>query len=473
MTSKKFLPLSTEGMWWWPDKPTERFAGTITFDSKGGGVLRLVGETVRGRYVPKKWSFPMMRGQSMDSSQISLIYPWIAHQSSTSNGVFRIELKFDSAIFGAWIDDIDSPCVTEIAANFEGTNVWAKDTGFDVRLHKKRFDYTVRYKIPKARKISLEPGTCLRFYRDHSIPLGRDDDGGVHLTERLRLSIETRSPKPLSFFIKKLTSLRDFLSVGTLRFATPSEISLKCDFRKAKDTALKAQEKYSKLALKMVFNDPDDSHVSPFHCLFTEQAIAAHLDTVIQAWFKKEDLLEPALLLYNCAIYSDQFHESQFIFLSQSIETLHRYTRPGRYIDQAVYDTTVLPVLVAAIPSVLGPSFRDALTRRFTYGNQHSLRKRLQEVFGEHPVIMKTFRINPKAEASAIADARNALTHHEPSPDKAPRKRPDLHRMCMVLRLVIEASLLREMGLPDDLVSTLCTKNEFYLQRFMTMPPAP
>jgi hypothetical protein len=408
----------------------------------------------------------------MDSSQISLLFPWIARQSSTSNGVFQIELRFDSAIFGAWIDDVDSPCVTKIAACFEGTNIWAKDTGFGLRLHKKRFDYTVRYKIPKSRKISLGPGTSLRFNREHSIPLGRDSDGGVHLSEKLRLSIETASPKPLSFFIKKLTSLRDFLSVGTLRFATPSEISLKCDFRKAKDAALKAQERYSKLALKMVFNDPDESKLDPFHCLFTEQAIGVHFEAAIQAWFKKEELFEPALLLYNCAIYSDQFHESQFIFLSQSIETLHRYTRPGRYIDQALYDTTILPALVRAIPATLESPFRDALTRRLNYGNQHSLRKRLQNLFGEQSAIMKTFRINPKTEASAIADARNGLTHYEPSPDKAAKKRPNLHRMCTTLRLVIEATLLREIGLPDDLVTKLCTQNQFYLQRFMSIPPA-
>ena len=184
-------------------------------------------------------------------------------------------------------------------------------------------------------------------------------------------------------------------------------------------------------------------------------------------------LLEPALLLYNCALYSDQFHESQFIFLSQSIETLHRYTRAGTYIDQVEYDTKVRPLLEGAIPQTLDRSFRQALKSRLKYGNQHSLRKRLQDLFAEYPDIMTKLRIKPKAEASAIADARNELTHYEPTADKDSRRRRNLHRMCTVLRLIIEATLLREIGIPDDLVAKLCTDNQSYLQRFMSMPPSP
>jgi hypothetical protein len=86
---------------------------------------------------------------------------------------------------------------------------------------------------------------------------------------------------------------------------------------------------------------------------------------------------------------------------------------------------------------------------------------------------MKKFRIDPRAEASAIADARNGLTHYEPTADTVSRRKRNLHRMCTVLRLIIEATLLREMGIPDDLVAKLCTQNQFYLQRFMSMPPAP
>ncbi len=63
----------------------------------------------------------------------------------------------------------------------------------------------------------------------------------------------------------------------------------------------------------------------------------------------------------------------------QALEGLHRALYKGKYMDESEY-TNVKSELTAAIPNNVKPDHKEALKSRIKYGNQISLRKRLDEL---------------------------------------------------------------------------------------------
>lgn len=461
MPLKSLLPFATSGNWWWPEKPDEKFRGTISYDDEKGGTLTLLAEADQSVLFLRRRSSNILLGSGLNSARMTLLYPLVVAPHWSSTGFLEVEIRFSLLVLDVWLEGVDTPCITEISSQFLHAEEWVTKTGYSLKHAKKFSEFTLKYKTVRQRIFTIGDGLKLAIGRRYNVPLAKPR-GRLDLEERVGVCIKSKKPNSLSFFLRKLTSMRDFFSLASARLASPNSINLICSFKKAGSIEIRSQERHARLAVREIFTDPNKKTENHFEFLFRESDLGEKLGPVLQKWFEKEGLVEHALTLFNVANHSEGYLETKFIALAQCIETLHRRTRKGTYVSPDEYDL-LLPQLTAAIPATLEPSFKAALKSRLKFGNEYSLRKRLMLSFAEHPKVLAKFKINGDRVASEIADMRNYLTHYELPTPSFDLKAVNIGRLCLLLKLLIEATLLTEMGLSHDEVAAILVKNEYYL----------
>lgn len=114
----------------------------------------------------------------------------------------------------------------------------------------------------------------------------------------------------------------------------------------------------------------------------------------------------------------------EFLSLMQALEGFHRATMPGLYTSEAEYEP-VKQALNYAIPKVIGPDHKEALKSRIRYGNEVSLRKRVDALVGrlDLPVRKHILGGDGSVPRSWVV-TRNYYTHSRQCSTPAPRSRP-------------------------------------------------
>jgi hypothetical protein len=150
----------------------------------------------------------------------------------------------------------------------------------------------------------------------------------------------------------------------------------------------------------------------PIDFFLSRPTITAPLEEYCNKWFEIAPTVEKAASLARSVMASkDLWLHVEFLSLMQALEGLHRALYDGKYIEDSQYET-VKAALTNAIPSSVQRDHKDALKSRIRYGNQISLRKRLDEL---------TSKLSPQSRADILGnsgnvpkswiDTRNYYTH--------------------------------------------------------------
>jgi hypothetical protein len=143
----------------------------------------------------------------------------------------------------------------------------------------------------------------------------------------------------------------------------------------------------------------------------------------------------------------------------QALESFHRVTKGGKYLnndDWKPFRTT----LSNAISAELDSGHRESLKSRIKYGNEYSLRKRIGELL--ESLNEKTLsRLSPtnKYFTGVIVDTRNYLTHYDDELKDVALKDADLYWANQRLRIFISLLLLKEIGVPEELILNSMVEN--------------
>jgi hypothetical protein len=126
--------------------------------------------------------------------------------------------------------------------------------------------------------------------------------------------------------------------------------------------------------------------------------------------------------------------------------------------------------LIASIPAELPQEFWDAIAQRFQYWNEYSLAKRLKELVSDHESLIREFIPDIKDVIRTIVAIRNHYTHY--TGERTPGKVDAQETMHCVdsLRLILELSLLKEAGIPEETVSIVAKRNQLYKRMFPRHP---
>jgi hypothetical protein len=172
-------------------------------------------------------------------------------------------------------------------------------------------------------------------------------------------------------------------------------------------------------------------------------------------WFAKADWLDPVCALYFGTLYNpSKYLDFNFLALVQAVEAYHRRATDETDQPQAEHEARIKAILDAS-----PPAYRDWLEQKLAYSNELSLRRRLKLLFAQFSYLLDDLIPDRKAAISAIYDNRNYLTHYDAKLRGRAATGARLLFMVEVLKLLLQASFLRELGLPDTKIGEFVSRS--------------
>jgi len=176
----------------------------------------------------------------------------------------------------------------------------------------------------------------------------------------------------------------------------------------------------------------------------------ANFVAVWDRWLTTADRFEPVISVYLAVLHGSgsQYATSQFLSISQAIETFHRIKFEGRYMPSGQFKETVLPALVAAIPSGTSPEFVEAIKTKLTYLNEVSLRSRVRHLLESKRDT--ALRLGGEGFVKDFVNTRNYLVHRSSELRERALEGARLLHLTFQARFLLQVLVLTELGLNDE-----------------------
>lgn len=437
------------GFWWHPNKPTERWPGTLTFDPIDGATLALTTPFHPSQIFAESQEFAVLHGETTGGLEITLLNCF--GRSST-------QIFANSVISGFHADQPDPP-VLVAAAVIENLAEW---WGLNALAHEPEVKFPnigIRYTQPAAKEVHASADMRVSIC---SSPLASFGRKSISVEEEIRIEVTASQPRPLSVFQRCTHACQDLLSIAALSLCKVEELRLSPPSEAGQQTIV------GNFYAVPVFKNPAEDWPD---YLFRYVDIAGRLPEVFGAWLGNSDSLSTVRSLYMSGAYGKSFLEIKLLALAQAIEAYHRrvYGRNDLYMEARDYEQNILPGLLAAIPETLDASHRQALRNRLKFGNEFSFRKRLTMLVDEHETALAALVPTPRTWIEMIVNYRNALTHHPVVEDRADVDKIELIRCNYVLRTLLEFCFLKSMAFDSQSIVALaqrCTQYQQIRRRF-------
>lgn len=455
------------GIWWLPQKPEVKIAGTLRYEPIEGPALDLIGTFKNLADLGNVSTLDVILGFA-DGKAITL-YKCVESRTNMSMTVgapvMSLTSYYVSVVFlGHHFKKEEDLLFENIAINYSYLEEWTRITGikftlsFDQNKHLNKYD--ISYIPPE--KVSVKPGdfdlTITYSFKD-----GGDRLKKIEFLQTTYLQITPRSPINFNEYHSQfLYHLQNFLSLGVGRAVYPLEI-------KGKNSNCKMELEDG----KTVFNDigifyrlgkmPDFSKkLHPLDMFFCYADIASGFEGCLRNWFSKSELLTPVYDLYFATLYNpDMYLQHEFLSLTQSIESYHRRIFDGEYVSKGEYKP-ILEALKAAIPAEVDSGFRESLKYRMQYLHEYSLRKRLESIVDSCGNILNAIIPDKGTFIEDVYNTRNFLTHYDKDLEDKVKKGDKLYKRTKQLKFLIEICLLKELGLSEENISKLVSRNQRY-----------
>ena len=222
-----------------------------------------------------------------------------------------------------------------------------------------------------------------------------------------------------------------------------------------------------------------DSKFNFQRVLFSFKDVRDQFTELLSLWEQNSKELESIIDLYLRLTYIPKRHINDFFLsLAQAIEAFHSLAHSGRHIDKKIYKKVVRKTLEEAVDSIpdsipLENNEEESLDLRgykkilkeekLSDLNRFSLRERLEEIISEYRACLPdNFFASPEEQSDflkKIRKTRNYLTHLSSEQDEYVASGQDLLILSRKLRVLLEACLLKKLGLEDVDVKTITCKN--------------
>jgi hypothetical protein len=396
------------GDWWLPESPDSTVPGILYFSSKGiklhvhQSFNPLDGAVRPGDESPK---YSVIHGVTVKSEAVTL---FDAQQLGTSfnfssGGVTRpSHIHARILIFGAHLSA--NFIFSEVSFRVPGLTVWL---GNQVINHELTFNAENKL-LEQAYKLGKMPSDSFQITKLDailSIYYGYTSKADAYNSIRVDVSawssFASTQKQPIDWFIQQQTRLLSLLSFLSGRVFVSDAIQAKIDDSK------------HRIDILFVSNNSKNNEFNhPVEFFLSKPALSKSLDEIVNKWFEIIPSVEkPVSLAIGISGSDSLWIHIEFLSLMQALEGLHRALYDGNYMEDSKY-ADVKSVLSSSIPSYVQPDHKDALRSRIRYGNQKSLRKRLDELVSKLSLKSRDslFGIGNGIPRTWI-DTRNYYTH--------------------------------------------------------------
>jgi ApeA N-terminal domain 1 len=210
-------------------------------------------------------------------------------------------------------------------------------------------------------------------------------------------------------------------------------------------------------------------HKAPYEFFIQRRNMGIELNVVFSKWFEiYENIAMPSQLALSVLCSNDLWSHVEFLTLMQALEGFHRATTNSMYTSEKDYES-IRQTITNAIPQGVTSDHKDALKSRIKYGNEVSLRKRLDLLVECLPLPLRKLILNGNGTVPrSWVITRNYYTHWDEA------SRPDIlgglemHQAAVRMRLLLRVLYLNHVGIPDTVIAKSlqneCHESQYLIQ---------
>jgi len=402
------------GNWWLPSNPDNKIYGILTFDPDGDGQLTIYGVFGEDEDFRKEMRADAILGDTYND-KITLINCIETKRESTysdSQESSRSSFLVEKIIIGKHFVKPEEIEFYKLRVYFSRADAWANLINFK-REESPEGGGIIKYFYPKEISARINDDCQIKISvataTSHSIFPKK-----ISVSQKTFFVIELEKNKTFSSYMESVNKIQNFLSFATDEPVYPSEI---VGVTKIEDGI----EQTVRIIYTISRKIETSSSLLPQDMLFTFHDISDNFSEIITNWFEKYDFLEPLYNLYFGIVYYPYTNpEFQFLSYVQSLESYHRRKFPGTYQSPEEYERTTEKALISKLEEIsngISDSHMASLRSRIHYGNEYSLRKRLNETFNHYEDILSDIIEDKDKFINYVVDIRNNFVHEGKLPD--------------------------------------------------------
>lgn len=317
----KMLSLDEAGVWFLPEAPNKRVAGTLRFDQESGATLDLVGSLKDVVSFGQSFEPLIVLGITTKGKPITLYrcYETASNLSfATSTGTFITSRVTGMFVFvGAHFQTEDALLFDALNARLTLLEQWVTLSGFTIE-----FDESGRTAISYVPVESIgaldadDVRVTLGF--SNTVPGMEMVQTKASIEQRAFFRIEAKQDRSLERYLETLQLISTFLAIATDGTVQPISLDV---FSRANEEVLEPGRKY-KPPIQLFYRLPNpvspDLRVLPVEMLFTYPQLMGELPRFLGNWVSKARLLEPIYDLYFGTLYNaSMFLDQRFLALAK------------------------------------------------------------------------------------------------------------------------------------------------------------
>ncbi len=448
------------GLWWSPTNEADKVSGTITFSEDRGISLNLIGSLSGNRYFGAPEHYSTILGQTNSGQFITLRSCQQVKYQLGAPGFAVEDIVADEMYVGKHHSTLDLQQFHRTKATYTYLTNWYGFSGFDGQEK-----YTLEHILEKFELQYVFPDPVKVKVFDTSISISHTFHRnlklfGADLYEEVTVTFESQQELTMEQWQKKwLRPLQNFLTFAT---GKPNRITGITVFSRKSDR-LVDNGKVVPRPITVYYRQPSvkaqyyEKLAKP-DMLFSYQDIKDDIQKILYNWFRVSDSFETVSSLLFVTQYSLMpILNPRFLSVSQAVEIFHRRKYSSHVMQKERYKNFVRLIIRQAIPSQ-----RDWLRKKLQHANEPSLFTRVNQLLDVADEVMTPLVGNTERFARKVADTRNYLTHYSPKLKNKAASDIELYWMIEALVILVQWSLLVELGVSPEQCTALFKENRNY-----------
>jgi hypothetical protein len=443
---------NVKGYWWLPETYDTKVPGELIIEDNGEIILKLQGALRNIDANNPNFNPNIILGNAAGYPEITILYNYLSHlEGGFINPITSMIIKSRFALFGHLFNSEEEILFDTISFNTSNLEEW-----YDIRISEfvnpdDQEKITIKYQLKEPIVINL-PKYKMSIETEYNRSMTYKK---VDVNAKTIITLEYENKYSLIEWLDHIRVINDFIDLGTGASSYVTELSASAKELTFPDpiNIVKKIEIY----LPLINWRINARKPLRFEMMYTYRNIEGNIDKFLNKWVEKSKILAPINnIFFSIRNNPNIFLEMQFINITQALETYHRRTKGGKYLEDEEFNR-IYNILVDAIPTGVDQAFKNSLiTGRLKYANEYSMRKRFQliifELYDNYLANIFPNRRELATYIDKICDTRNYLTHYASELEPNIFNTIEMFMAVQRLLFIIEIYLLKEIEMDDDII---------------------
>ena len=446
------------GEWFLPSDADNRIHGTLKFHPTEGADLELYGSLESESFFPQLKEQEIILGLSSENELVTLV-GCMMNRSDGAKLVKGRESGKPTTIYnvlftlvGIHVTKKEDLLFDTISSEIFNLGEWVGISGFSFpapTTHEEAKEQKIifEYKQPDPNEFEIDKNTngAFNFISNQSARMRYQKR--VEINQRVEFTAKTTVNRSIEQLLQYLFKFQSFLILALYKSTYPVRVTLGGDnFQVEYPDGRKFRAQVKLFFPVLNFKENEKPKVDS-SLIFQYGNIESDFQKLIQNWFSKYELLEPAFdLLIEQFHRRNQFTENMFLNLAQAAETFHARTNNHTRIPKEEYRKMKEEIL-----ELTPPKYHGWLNDQFNFGNNLALHSRLTEIVNRYSNVVLDVIISDKEKfVKQVKDSRNYYTHYSKHKKKQALEGSELYYLSEKLKLQLMCAFLMEIGFTKE-----------------------